>query len=451
MTLIDQAIALHQAKNSTEAESLYKLILEADSRDFDALHLLGVICAQRQQFEEAERLIRNALAIVHKDPHCYHNYGHVLAALNRFEDAIDNYNKALAIAPNCAPIYVDRGKTQQKLGRGEDALASFTRALAIDPDLGDAHLYHGLCQLLRGDFERGWAGYEWRWQTEDFLLIKRDFQQPLWRGHEDIAAKTILLHAEQGFGDTIQFCRFADSIAAKGAKVVLEVQPPLKSLLTNTRGVERILGVGERLPSDFDYHCPLMSLPLALGTRIDTIPADVPYLKASPNRKNKWLRRLGNKDRPRVGIAWSGGAMHPNDHNRSIGLSRFLPFTALELQLVSLQREVREQDQSILDEHDDIVHFGDQLGDFSDTAALVSLMDIVISVDTSVAHLAGALGAPTWVLLPFVPDWRWLLDLDDSPWYPTVRLFRQPKIGDWERVTERVLQELKHWIEQHSS
>ena len=267
-------------------------------------------------------------------------------------------------------------------------------------------------------------------------------------GEPAIAGKTILLHAEQGLGDTIQFSRYAKFVAAQGARVVLEVQAPLRPLLAQVDGVSQLLVRGEALPA-FDYHCPLLSLPLAFQTRIDNIPAEVPYLHSDPDRVRKWEVRLGPRMLPRVGLTWSGRAAHANDSNRSIALGDFAGLVCLHAQFVSLQKDLRAGDAQII-ERRGIKHFGDELDDFADTAALIELMDIIITVDTSVAHLAAAMGKIVWILLPFNPDWRWLLDRDDSPWYPTARLFRQPTLGAWGSVIERVSAELNEYLGRRS-
>jgi hypothetical protein len=246
-----------------------------------------------------------------------------------------------------------------------------------------------------------------------------------------------MLHSEQGFGDTIQFCRYVPLVAARNARVILEVENPLQELMSSLAGTTQIIIKGNALP-DFDLQCPLLSLPLALGTRLETIPAATPYLRAPEEALKNWQGRLGPKARPRIGLAWSGNPKHKNDKNRSISLRSLLPLLDIEATFVSLQKGVRPDDSMVLREHDDILDFGDTVKDFSDIAALISHMDLVISVDTSVAHLAGALAKPVWILLPFIPDWRWLLDRDDSPWYPTARLFRQDDTRGWDSVIMRV-------------
>jgi hypothetical protein len=284
-----------------------------------------------------------------------------------------------------------------------------------------------------GDFERGLAKYEWRWKNDLLELRGRDFAQPLWLGEGKIADKSILLHSEQGLGDTIQFCRYAPLVAARGARVLLEVPAPLHTLMTSLHGVGQIVSRGEALP-DFDLQCPLLSLPLAFGTEIETIPSSVPYLQALPADVEKWRERLEHSPRPRIGLAWSGRSAHKNDHNRSISLIALLPLLNVGATFVSLQKDVRPGDAKVLGQRPDILDYGEALNDFSDAAALIANLDLVISVDTSVAHLAGALAKPVWALLPYVPDWRWLLDREDSPWYPTARLFRQDETRAWGNV-----------------
>jgi hypothetical protein len=313
--------------------------------------------------------------------------------------------------------------------------------LAIDKDNADAHHNEGLALLTLGDYRRGFEKYEWRWQRSG-MPPRRRLGKPLWLGEYPLGRKTILLHAEQGLGDTIQFVRYAPLLAKTGAKVVIEVQPELAHLLARVAGVTGVVACGAPLPA-FDVHCPMGSLPHALKTEPATIPADIPYLTASTERIAKWRERIERLPSPRIAIAWSGRATHANDRNRSLALARLEPLLALDgASFVSIQRELRGADGETLARVPRLVHVGDDLDDFDDTAAVVSLVDLVISVDTSVVHLAAALGRPTWILLPFWPDWRWMLDRADSPWYPTARLFRQSAPGDWDSVIARVTEEL---------
>ena len=298
---------------------------------------------------------------------------------------------------------------------------------------------------MQGDFENGLQLYESRWAAEKVCEIagKRFFDRPAWLGAESLQDKTILLYGEQGLGDFIQFCRYVKLVADLGANVILEVPQLLTVLMKGLDGVSQLVVKGKELPF-FDYQCPLLSLPLAFKTNLDNIPNPSGYinLDSYPNKTTEWKVRLGSKLKPRVGLVWSGNPHHKNDHNRSILLRDILPFLPNQLEYVSLQKEVREVDKLTLDSNPHILNFSSHLNDFVDTAALIENLDLVISVDTSVAHLSGALGRKTWTLLPNVPDWRWLLDRGDSPWYPSMKLYRQTCIGDWNSVLDRVKSDL---------
>ncbi len=302
--------------------------------------------------------------------------------------------------------------------------------------------------LLLGRFEQGWRQFEWRKKCGG-PIAARCYPQPLWLGEEDIAGKTLFIWCEQGLGDTIQFCRYAKLAEARNAKVIMSVQEPLRGLLKQISPTIQIINQGE-VPTDFDYHCPLLSLPLAFRTTLETIPAELQYLKADEELRVAWAARLSPKTKPRLGLVWSGRTTHPNDHNRSIELEQFIPILGSHLDWICLQKEIREKDLALLRQLGHIAFFGDELRDFSDTTALLTQMDLVVTVDTSVAHLAGAMGKPVWLLLPYDPDWRWLLDRDDSPWYPSARLFRQQEIGNWAAVIDQVANELRSAIRVHA-
>lgn len=372
------------------------------------------------------------------------NCANVLKQLKRFDEALQRYDEALAIWPNYAEAAYNHGVTLGELGRPKAALKSYLRALEIQPDYLDARCNLAHCRLQLGDFAQGWEDYEAQWQKSLLARNQPANPQPLWLGEAPLKGKTILLHAEAGLGDTLQFCRYAKQVAARGARVLLQVQRPLLTVLAdqmaNLNGAHQVVAKDARLPK-FDYHCPLMSLPGAFKTVIKTIPADIPYIHSDAARVAKWGKRVGAKDKkskPRIGLAWSGNPAHSNDSNRSLALRAFLPLLNDGAEWVSLQKEVRADDAAVLARHPEISHYGAQIKDFADTAALIEHMDLVIAVDTSVAHLAGAMGKPLWILLPFNPDWRWLLKRNDSPWYPTARLYRQPAIGDWPSVITAV-------------
>ena len=321
-------------------------------------------------------------------------------------------------------------------------MASYDRALAIRKDYADAHYNRSLSLLIAGDYARGFEQYEWRSRRSGMPPHRRELCTPLWLGQYAISGKTILLHAEQGLGDTIQFVRYVLLLARAGAKVVVEAQPELAGLLATVDGIDRIIARGEKLPV-FDFHCPMPSLPLAFRTRIDGIPAEIPYLRASAERLHKWRPRMASLGKPCIALAWSGNPAHTNDRHRSMALPHLDPLLATPgVRFLGIQRELRAGEAELLGDDRRIVHLGGEMGDFTDTAAVIALADLVISVDTAVAHLAGAMGKPVWVLLPFAPDWRWMLDREDCPWYPTARLFRQPATRDWESVITCVQTEL---------
>jgi hypothetical protein len=335
----------------------------------------------------------------------------------------------------------NRGLALGALNRHADAAASYAKAIAVKPDDADAHFDLSMSLLTLGDYPRGFAEYEWRWKRAG-MNAKPRFRQPLWLGETPLGGKTILLHAEQGLGDTIQFARYATILAGNGAKVLLEVQPELKELLSQIEGVSAVFARGETLPA-FDVQCPLMSLPLALKTTPSNMPPDVPYLRADESRIAKWKPELDALASPRVAIAWSGRATHLNDRNRSLSLATLEPLLAApNVRFVSIQRELRPADTERLAADPRIFHVGDRLEDFSDTAAVLALSDLVIAVDTSVLHLAGALGRPAWGLIPFQPDWRWGLAEKQVSWYSKMELFRQSEPGDWSNVINQMTERL---------
>ena len=405
VALYNRGVILQELKRHQEALTSYEQALAITPDDVDVLTNHGIALYELNRYDEALASYERALAIKPGFAEALNNRGNVLRELNRPVEALASFDQALAISPDYLDALNNRGLVLQALDRDVEALASYDSALAIDSNCADSHWAASLCSLALGDFGRGWREYEWRWQTEDFPSPRRNFQQPLWIGQEDIRSKTILLYGEQGLGDTIQFCRYVEMVVQKGARVVLEVQPALKTLLAQIPGVQQVLGKGEVLP-EFDFQCPLLSLPLAFGTRRETVPARTHYLGASPELVQKWRARIGQRDVLTVGVAWAGSATHKNQRNRSIELGRLLPLTERGVRLVSLQKDLQAGDREIFARRRDILHFGDDLEDFSDTAAAMSQVDLVISVDTAVAHLAGAMGKPVWIMLPYVAEWR---------------------------------------------
>jgi Tetratricopeptide repeat len=394
-----------------------------------------------RRFEEALAAYAEVLAQNGSDIGALNECGGLHMRLGRPEAALACYDRALPLAPRTFELHINKGTALVALNRHEAALAAFAAAAAVDPDRAEAHYNASLVRLRLGDFAAGWPAYEWRWRKAEWAAMRRNFAAPLWLGVQPIAGKTLLLHAEQGLGDTIQFIRYAPLLAGCGATIVLECQPALKNLVGHGDGIAHVIARGETLPA-FDLHCPLLSLPLACGTQLKTVPANVPYLRPHPELLGKGRGRVPDNGRLRVGVCWAGSAAHLNDRNRSIPLERLADIlTVPGIDFVSLQRDVSEADAAILRRHG-VTALGEDFADFADTAAVVAMLDLVISVDTSVAHLAGAMAKATAVLLPFSPDFRWLLDRSDSPWYPTMRLYRQTAIGDWSGPLQRLTDEL---------
>jgi Flp pilus assembly protein TadD len=421
--------------------------------DPDAWCARGRVLLETRAFEDALDCYDRAVALRPDDPRPHDFRGRALRDLGRYDDALAAGEQSVRLQPDDAGGLNSLGNTLRALGRLAEAADAYRRAIEATPNPGPMRFNLGICRLLAGDYAQGWPDYEYRWTTERMARAKPRFHQPLWLGREPIAGRRILLHAEQGLGDTIQFCRYAP-VAALGATVILGVQPDLRPLLSGLRNVE-VIDRAEA-PPIFEYYCPLLSLPLAFGTTPATVPADVPYLVVPPGHRAAWRDRLdrtgpgdsrivGRTGR-RIGIAWSGNRAHLNDHNRSLSLADLDPILSLGHLLHCLQKDLRAEDVTAFALAGTIRFLGDDLLDFADTAALIAHMDLVITVDTAVAHLAGALGRPVWLLLPFAPDWRWGLHADTTPWYPTMRLFRQPAPNDWATVVLFVRDALADFI-----
>jgi tetratricopeptide (TPR) repeat protein len=438
------AVLHFEAERYEEAIARLDRSLQIKPGEAGAIQLKGICFLRLKRYEEALAECSTALTLAPDNAEFAHNVGLALHKLGRNEEALAYCDRALTLNPRLLQAYSIRGTCLQQLHRFAEASASFDAAIAADPEFADAHWNSALLRLLLGDFEAGWIGREWGRKVATLGFVDRHFTQPLWLGDAPIAGKTILLHSDEGFGDTIQFSRYARLVAQLGARVILEVQDAIHPLLSGLEGVSLCLPKTAVTLPDFDLHCPLSSLPLAFKTRLETIPSAPSYLpKPAAGRVQQWQERLGAHDRLRVGLVWSGNPGHGNDRNRSVSLSTMSAILDTEASFVSLQKDPRPADQATLADRPEILDLTAHLTDFVDTAALISCLDLVITVDTSVAHLAGALGCPTWILLPYRPDYRWLLGRDDSPWYPSVRLFRQDESRDYARVVERVRAELQ--------
>ena len=405
---------------------------------------LGNVMQILQQYEAAIAKYNRAIELKPDYADAYLNRGNVLQDLKQYSAAIANYNKALDLNIYLAEGYSNRGVVFKELKQLDKAVSGFDRAIAIKPNYADAYWNKSLLILLIGDYEEGLKIYEWRWETKDISKFKRNFSQPLWLGDESLSGKTILLHAEQGLGDTIQFCRFVKMVSDLGAKVIFEVQKPLVQLLKDLPGVATLIAKGDPVP-EFDYHCPLMSLPLAFKTDLNSVPSANSYLVAEAEKVAYWKNRIKG-DELKIGIAWQGSHGAKIDIGRSFELKLFEKIAALpNLQLISLQKGYGSEQLQKMPDEMLVVDLGDELdkdGAFLDSSAVMMNLDLVITSDTALAHLAGALGIKTWVALKYVPDWRWMLDRKDSPWYPSVTLYRQQKIDDWATVFNQMLVEI---------
>jgi tetratricopeptide (TPR) repeat protein len=436
--LQNRGSALLTLNRPQEALGCFEQVVQREPRNGEALLNRGVAKATLGRNAEALADFDAALTLTPGQPDVLYNRGNALLQLDRHGEAIAAFDRGLAANPAHARAWNNRGRALQALNRHEQAVTSFGQAIALQKDYADAHFNQALALLTLGDLGRGFAQYEWRWQRSGMTDTRRFYRGPLWLGEFPLGHKTILLHAEQGLGDTIQFARYAPLLARAGVRVVLEVQAELKTLLSGLDGVASCHARGEALPA-FDVHCPLGSLPLAFKTEPATIPAAIPYLHADEQRIAKWRPAIEALPGKRVALAWAGHAKHANDRNRSIDLALLEPLLAQGgvsggVSFVSIQREARDSDAARLARHANVTHLGNELADMADTAAVAALVDLVIAVDTSVVHLAGAMGRSVWVMLPFSPDWRWTISSERSPWYPQARLFRQPAIGDWPSV-----------------
>jgi hypothetical protein len=435
--LSNYGLVLHALGRTEAALMSYRAALAIEPDDADLLNRQAIVLLDLGRPAEALNNLDRALAQDANHSEALGNRGNALVKLNRPAEAIDSYCEMERVEGPSARLLTNRAHALRRLDRVEQALADLHKAVALNPNYPEAIFELGMAQLALGNYDDGWKAYERRWATAAFVPHRRDFKSPLWTGDQCVDGRTILLHGEQGLGDTIQFVRYVEQVARLGAVVLLEIQPELVALLADIAGAAHIFARGEKL-FPFDFHCPLMSLPGVFNTNADSVPAGVPYIKAPEVQAEKWARRLPT-GKPLIGFCWAGRRSHRNDANRSIALARFAPlFEVKNANFISLQREPSFEDRALLLGHKNVIDFADELGDLVDTAALISRLDLVVSVDTAVAHLAGAIAKPLILLLPFAADFRWLRVSDDCPWYPTAKLFRQPRFEDWESVIARV-------------
>jgi Tfp pilus assembly protein PilF len=466
----------HQAGRLAEAERIYRQVLARQPDHADALHLLGVLALQAGRAQTAVELFRRAIAICSTNAFYHSNLGSALTDLGQHEQAIAAYRQAVRLQPESAEVHYNLGVALQRRGQLDEAVAANRQAVRLKPDLAKAHGNLGvalkangqldeaiasyrqvirlkpddarahnnlaLALLTRGDFQQGWEEHEWRWKCKEFPSPPRNFAQGQWDGRP-LENRTLLLHAEQGLGDAIQFIRYLPLVCRRGGRIIIECQAELQRLFQAIAGGCQIVARGQPLPA-FDLHCPLLSLPRVFGANLANIPNIVPYLHADAGDAGRWRRRLGD-DSPlvKVGLAWSGNPAHRHDHNRSMNLAKLAPLAQVSgVRFFSLQKGEAAAEAKTPPAGMELVDWTEELKDFADTAALIANLDVVVAVDTAVVHLAGAMGKPVWTLLPFVADWRWLRERPDSPWYPTMRLLRQKSLGDWGDVIQRIAQDL---------
>ncbi|MBY6266405.1 tetratricopeptide repeat protein (plasmid) [Azospirillum sp. 412522] len=429
---------LRQSKRGAEAEAPLRRALAIAPREAGLLNELGLLLESLRRPAEAAECFARAAALQPDNAEFQNNLAATLRMIHRFEPALAAIRRAVALEPGYGNAYNNMGSLLKGVGDFGGALASFRRSRLIAPDEAGAHWNESLILLLLGDFAQGWRKYEWRWRTGRFPSPQRNFTQPVWTG-TPLAGRRLLVYWEQGFGDVLQFVRYLPFLAAiAGGPVILECQRELARLFKTIPGVEQVVETGGPLPA-FDLRIPLLSLPLILGTRLETIPSRVPYLTAPAGLRDRWKTALGEGRDLKVGLIWAGNPGFADDPLRSPRLAAFAPVLKVPgVRFVSLQKGDGRRDLREVPLPDGFLDLGDETADFADSAAIMESLDLVISSCTSAAHLAGGLGIPLWVILPAVPDWRWLLDREDCPWYPSARLFRQSRAGEWAEVLERV-------------
>jgi FKBP-type peptidyl-prolyl cis-trans isomerase 2 len=423
-----------------EAMSNYRKVLQLKADHMEAMINLGNILRIEGKVDEAISYFNQALVINPDYASTYNNLGVAFKDKGDLDDAMLHYKKALELDDGFAEAHNNLGMALQEKAKFKDAENSFRKAIQLNGNLAEAHFNLSSILLLSGNFQDGWKEYEWRLKLKEFDYTST---HTLWDG-ADIAGRSLLLYAEQGFGDTIQFMRYAPFVAERGITVIVECQQELAALLRRVKGVNTVITFGESLPT-FDFQCHLLSLPRIFNTTLANIPADTPYTTADPLAVRQWKEKMASdQSKFKVGIAWAGDPSYKKDHLRSLRLKDLKTLLRMkDISFYQLQKENSADQELPIEEELKLIDFTYLIEDFADTAALIENLDLIISVDTSVAHLAGALGKTVWTLLPYIPDWRWMLDREDSPWYPTMKLFRQPAPGDWDSVMKQVAEELK--------
>jgi len=436
-------IALGERGQLDEAIAVYRSALQIRPGFAEIHNNMGNALREQGKFGEAVVACRSALELQPDFPEAHNNLAAAHAGLGQIDEAIAAYRRALELKPQYPEAHNNLGAALAEHGRLAEAVAAYRRALELKPLYAEAHYNLGVALLAQGDFLRGWEECEWRWKFKDAASPPRAFTQLPWDG-SPLEGRTLLLHAEQGFGDAIQFIRYLPLAAQRGGKIILECPPELQRLFQTMASDLPIVARGGTLPA-FDAHCPLLSLPRVFSTDLSNIPGTVPYLRADPAAAATWRERLdGHGSSLKVGLVWASSPSFKHDRKRSLRLASLAPLADVPaVQFYSLQKGAAAAEASAPPTGMELIDLAEELKDFADTAALVANLDLVIAVDTSVAHLAGAMGKPVWTLLSFIPDWRWLLDRSDTPWYPTMRLFRQPRLTDWAPVIADLVAQLQ--------
>ncbi|MDH5571342.1 MAG: tetratricopeptide repeat protein [Gammaproteobacteria bacterium] len=446
---IQVAIQHHQSGQLREAEIIYERVLANEPDNIDANHLLGVIASQLGNNDRAIKLLQKSVVLNPEFAQAHNNLGNVFREQGNLNAAIDCFEKATVIKQDYAEAFNNMGYALKESGQIDKAIFNFKKAISLMSDYPDAQFNWSMALLQKGDFESGWKKYRYRFQKSDFSEQYPTLPVPAWQG-ESLQAKTLLVLFEQGRGDTIQFVRYLELIKEQNVQVVMNCPEELRSLLKSVKAIDRFVEPGIVISAD--YHVYLMSLPEIYKTTLHNIPVNIPYIYPDPERVSAWQSRLQNDSNFKLGLTWSGNNEHSNDRFRSVLLNELSGLLILKnVSVYSLQKGAGEEQISDLDQKIRPIDMTDEINNFADTAALIANLDLVISVDTCVAHLAGAMGCPVWTLLPANPDWRWLLEREDSPWYPSMRLYRQPILGDWGSTIARVAQELDERIKNRST
>jgi tetratricopeptide (TPR) repeat protein len=439
--------ALRDKGELDEAIAAYRRSIALKPNYSEAYSNLGNVLRDTGRLDEAIIEYEHALVLNPQLPDAYTNLGNALAQKGQLDGAIAALSQSLTLNPRSSAAYYSLGNAFSDAARWDEAVAAYRHAIALNADAPEPHNNLAFALLATGNFQQGWQELEWRRQCKNLQLPRRDFAQPQWDG-SPLQGRTILLQTEHGFGDSLQFIRYFALVVERGGKIVIQCQPELRRLFQTMAPDCHVAAHGQPLP-DFDVHCPLLTLPRIFGTTLANIPSSVPYLHADANEAGKWRTRMSDYSQfVKVGVAWTGNPANPLNRNRCMKLESLAPLChAPGVRCFSLQKGAAADDAKAAPADMELVDWSDELRDFADTAALIANLDLVISVDTAVIHLAGAMGKPVWTLMHQIPTWRWMSDREDSPWYPTMRLFRQPSYRDWDSVIARVVGELSRWIE----